>query len=253
MASALLLGGAPGAVAQLPEEIFAAGFHRTLVHECVRAERAARRRGTAATRTRGKVSGGGVKPWRQKGTGRARAGSIRSPIWRGGGTVFGPQPRSYAFKVNRKERRAALRSALSLHAGRSSLAVLHADAITNASTAAGRELLGGFDAPRPLLAVLDASDRAAALSLRNLASVRVIDHADVGVTEIVGAASLLISERALEALCARAAPPRRPARALAAAGAGAKAAPEASTARQSAPDSTSPRAAEDGAADQEQA
>ncbi|HLI31820.1 MAG TPA: 50S ribosomal protein L4 [Solirubrobacteraceae bacterium] len=218
MASAPLLGGAAGASAELPDEIFAAGFHRTLVHECVRAERAARRRGTAATRTRGKVSGGGVKPWRQKGTGRARAGSIRSPIWRGGGTVFGPQPRSYAFKVNRKERRAALRSALSLHAGRSTLALLHKDALTSASTAAGRALLAQFDGPRPLLAVVDPEERALALSLRNLAAVRVIEHADVGVTEIVGAASLLLSERALEALCRRAEPPRRPARAAAPAG-----------------------------------
>jgi large subunit ribosomal protein L4 len=218
MASAPLLGAAPGASVELPEEIFAARFHRTLVYECVRAERAARRRGTAATRTRGKVSGGGVKPWRQKGTGRARAGSIRSPIWRGGGTVFGPQPRSYTFKVNRKERRAALRSALSLHAGRSSLALLHADAITSASTAAGLKLLAGFDAAMPLLAVLDPSERAAALSLRNLARVRVIDHGDVGVTEIVGAASLLLSERALEALATRAAPPRRAPRSLEQAG-----------------------------------
>src|SRR5579875_3529628 len=83
----------------------------------------ARRQGTASTRTRGQVSGGGSKPWRQKGTGRARQGSIRAPQFTGGGTVFGPHPRQHTFKVNRKERRAALRSALSLHAGRGSLAI----------------------------------------------------------------------------------------------------------------------------------
>ena len=94
------------------------------MHQSVRAEQAARRRGTAATKTRAMVSGGGAKPWRQKGTGRARAGSSRSPIWTGGGTAFGPQPRSYTFKVNRKEQRAALRSALSLHAERGTIAIL---------------------------------------------------------------------------------------------------------------------------------
>ena len=114
--------------AKLDEGAFGARFNGPLVHQSVRAEQAARRRGTAATKTRGMVSGGGAKPWRQKGTGRARAGSSRSPIWTGGGIVFGPQPRSYTFKVNRKEQRAALRSALSLHAERGSLAILDAGA-----------------------------------------------------------------------------------------------------------------------------
>src|SRR5881227_1382167 len=95
--------------------------------------------GTASTKTRGEVSGGGAKPWRQKGTGRARAGSSRSPVWTGGGTVFGPTPRSYTFKVNRKERRAALRSALSLHAGRDSIAVLDAAVFTAPRTRQARE------------------------------------------------------------------------------------------------------------------
>ena len=106
---------------KLDESAFGAAFHGPLVHQSVRAEQAARRRGTAATKTRAMVSGGGAKPWRQKGTGRARAGSSRSPLWTGGGVVFGPQPRSYTFKVNRKEQRAALRSALSLHAERDRL------------------------------------------------------------------------------------------------------------------------------------
>ncbi|MGI8594201.1 MAG: 50S ribosomal protein L4, partial [Solirubrobacteraceae bacterium] len=88
--------------ATLDDDVFAAPFNEALVHECVRSELNARRRGTASTKTRGKVRGGGAKPWRQKGTGRARAGSIRSPIWTGGGTVFGPSPRHYTFKVNRK-------------------------------------------------------------------------------------------------------------------------------------------------------
>src|SRR5579862_6832522 len=100
-----------GGTVDLDADAFDAEFNMPVVHEAVRAELAARRRGTASTKTRGEVSGGGAKPWRQKGTGRARAGSSRSPVWTGGGTAFGPTPRSFTFKVNRKARRVALRSA----------------------------------------------------------------------------------------------------------------------------------------------
>src|SRR3954464_16022473 len=113
-----------GAAVTLDDAAFGASFNGPLVHESVRAELNARRQGTHATKTRGLVRGGGAKPWRQKGTGRARAGSSRNPIWTGGGTVFGPSPRHYTFKVNRKERRAALRSALSVHAERGTIAVI---------------------------------------------------------------------------------------------------------------------------------
>src|SRR5436309_11569103 len=133
-----VLGG--GSVS-LDAVAFEAPFNMALVHETVRAELNARRRGTASTLTRGQVRGGGAKPWRQKGTGRARAGSSRSPLWAGGGTTFGPTPRSYTFKVNRKERRAALRGALSMHAGRESLAVFDAAGFTEPSTAQAVGLL----------------------------------------------------------------------------------------------------------------
>src|SRR5216684_2934352 len=136
--------GAGASKVKLDDGAFGARFQSPLVHQSVRAEQAARRRGTAATKTRGAVSGGGAKPWRQKGTGRARAGSIRSPIWTGGGTVFGPKPRSYAFKVNRKEHRAALRSALSLHAERGSLAILDATEFTAPRTRAALDLLDAW-------------------------------------------------------------------------------------------------------------
>src|SRR5271154_3771696 len=112
--------GASKSVA-LDSQAFGDRFRGPLGHETARPERPPRRQGTAATKTRGMVSGGGAKPWRQKGTGRARAGSSRSPVWTGGGVVFGPTPRHYTVKVNRKARRAALRSALSLHAQRESL------------------------------------------------------------------------------------------------------------------------------------
>src|SRR2546421_6948331 len=124
-----------GGTVTLDAAAFEARFNMPLVHEAVRAELNARRRGTASTLTRGRVRGGGAKPWRQKGTGRARAGSARSPLWAGGGVVFGPTPRHYTIKVNRKERRAALRSALSLHAERESLAGFDASAFSGPSTA----------------------------------------------------------------------------------------------------------------------
>ena len=188
---------------KLEESAFGARFHGPLVHQSVRAEQAARRRGTAATKTRGLVSGGGSKPWRQKGTGRARAGSNRSPLWTGGGVVFGPQPRSYTFKVNRKEQRAALRSGLSLHAQRGSIAVLDAAAFKSPRTSQAFDLLEDWAQPRPTLVVLAAEESAAALSFRNLARVAVLQPEGVGVADLLGAASLLLSEAALAQITAR--------------------------------------------------
>ncbi len=199
-----VLGGAAGKTVGLDGATFSVGFHMPLVHQSVRAEQAARRRGTAATKTRAMVSGGSAKPWRQKGTGRARAGSSRSPIWTGGGTVFGPQPRSYTFKVNRKEQRAALRSALSLHASRGSLAVVDASVFTAPKTSQAMDLLDDWNQPRPTLVALAPEESDAALSFRNLARVAVLAHEDVGVADLVGAASLVLSQAALDALTARA-------------------------------------------------
>ncbi len=198
---------------KLDDSAFGARFSGPLVHQSVRAEQAARRRGTAATKTRGKVSGGGAKPWRQKGTGRARAGSSRSPVWTGGGTVFGPQPRSYTFKVNRKEQRAALRSALSLHAERGSIAILDASGFTAPKTSQAFDLLADWEIPTgqvsPTLVVLAPEEASAALSFRNLKRVAVLRAESVGVADLLGAASLVISESALQALTARTGPPRK--------------------------------------------
>src|SRR3954452_7852578 len=155
MADAQPLGG--GSAVPLDAAVFEAPFNGPLVHEVVVAELAARRRGTHATKTRGMVSGGGAKPWRQKGTGRARAGSSRSPIWTGGDTVFGPSPRHYIVKVNRKARRAALRAALSVHAERSSFFGLDAAGFDAPSTKRASELIadrrGGS-----VLVILDAEE-----------------------------------------------------------------------------------------------
>src|ERR687898_1712373 len=126
-ASAKYIGEGSGTLA-LDESVFGERFHGPLVHEAVRAELAAQRRGTASTQTRGEVSMTGAKAWRQKGTGRARVGALSSPTRRGGGVAFGPKPRRHTVKVNRKARRRALRSALSVHAARGSVAVLNGGA-----------------------------------------------------------------------------------------------------------------------------
>ncbi len=204
MPDAPILGATAGRSLPLDEAAFGARFNGPLVHESVRAELNARRRGTAATKTRGQVSGGGAKPWRQKGTGRARAGSSRSPVWTGGGTVFGPHPRSYTFKVNRKERRAALRCALSLHADRGTLAVLDLSDFTAPSTRTAARLLDDWGKPRATLVVLGADEADAALSFRNIARVGVLEVSNVGIADLIGAGSLIVSESALASLSARA-------------------------------------------------
>jgi len=201
MADAQVLG-ATGKVT-LDPAVFGARLNRTLIHESVRAELNARRQGTAASKSRGEVSGGGAKPWRQKGTGRARAGSSRSPLWTGGGTIFGPEPRHYLSKVNRKERRAAMRSALSVHADRGSVAVLDVAAFENPSTKAAAALIDGWKAEGPVLVVLGADEGQAALSFRNLPVATVLPASEVGVADVVRAGRLLASEAALAELTGR--------------------------------------------------
>jgi large subunit ribosomal protein L4 len=203
MPSAKNLGG--GKDVALDDVAFGAAFNGPLVHESVRAELAALRQGTSSTKTRGEVRGGGAKPWRQKGTGRARAGSSRSPVWTGGGTVFGPKPRHYTFKVNRKEKRAAFRSALSIHAERGSIAVFDVKAFDTPSTKAAAKLVADWGAKGSLLIVLGEAEEQAALSFRNLAEVRaVVPTTNVGVADLIGAANVLVSEAALAELTARA-------------------------------------------------
>jgi large subunit ribosomal protein L4 len=202
MADAPILGGGS---ATLDEKAFGASFNQGLVHESVRAELNARRQGTHATKTRGMVRGGGAKPWRQKGTGRARAGSSRSPIWTGGGAVFGPSPRKYTSKVNKKEKRAAFRSALSLHADRGSIAVFDTSAFDTPSTKQAVQLLAGWDAVKaPTLVVLTDAEAKVAYSFRNLERLSVLPADGVGVVDVVGAASLLVSQAALDELTRRA-------------------------------------------------
>jgi large subunit ribosomal protein L4 len=189
--------------ADLPQALFTEPFHHSLVHESARADMASRRRGTASTLTRGEVSMTTAKAWRQKGTGRARAGALSVPNRSGGGVAFGPKPRHYGVKVNRKARRKAMRAALSVHAERDSVAVLDASAFETPATKAAVQALDKWGASRPTLVVLEADEVGALKSFRNIPRVTVVETGAVGVADVIGAASLVISEAALGNLTER--------------------------------------------------
>jgi large subunit ribosomal protein L4 len=200
MASAKAAVIGKSAKADLPKELFSEPFHHSLVHETARADLASRRRGTASTLTRGEVSFTTAKAWRQKGTGRARAGTLGVSSRFGGGVTFGPKPRHYTVKVNRKARRKAMRAALSVHAERGSVAVLDAGAFETPSTKAAATALEKWGAKRPTLVVIDGEETGALKSFRNIARVEVAEVGAIGVADVIGAASLVISEKALEKL-----------------------------------------------------
>jgi large subunit ribosomal protein L4 len=193
------LGKKQGKV-DLDKAVFGERFHGPLVHEAVRAELAARRRGTASTKTRGEVAMTTAKAWRQKGTGRARAGALSAGQRTGGGVIFGPKPRGYTVKVNRKARRRALRAALSVHAERGSLAAVDASAFDEPATKQAAEALAGFGDGGSALVVLADGEEACVKSFRNIRGTSVLHVNDVGVADVVGAARLVLSEAALEQL-----------------------------------------------------
>jgi large subunit ribosomal protein L4 len=193
------LGKKQGKV-DLDEAVFGERFHGALVHETVRAELNARRRGTASTKTRAEVAMTTAKAWRQKGTGRARAGALSAGQRTGGGVIFGPKPRAYTTKVNRKARRRALRAALSLQAERGTLAIVDASAFDEPATKKAAEALAGFGEGGSAVVVLADGEEACVKSFRNVADVTVLGADDVGVADVVGAARLVVSEAALERL-----------------------------------------------------
>jgi large subunit ribosomal protein L4 len=186
--------------ADLPKELFAEPFHQSLVHEAARADLNARRRGTASTLTRGEVSFTTAKAWRQKGTGRARVGTLGVPNRFGGGVAFGPKPRKYTVKVNRKARRRAMRSALSVHAERGSVAVLDAKDFDTPSTKSAAQALAKWGAKNPILLLLTGEEIGAMKSFRNLPRTHVLEVGAAGVADVIGAAAVVISETALETL-----------------------------------------------------
>ena len=183
----------------LDEKVFGEEFNMGLVHETARAELNARRRGTASTLTRGEVSMTTAKAFRQKGTGRGRAGALLTPNRYGGGVAFGPKPRGYTVKVNRKARKKALRAALSVHAQRGSLAICDPAAYDEPSTKTAVEALAGFGQGRALI-VVGADDTNCAKSFRNIKGTWVLPADNVGVADVIGAARLILTPAALEFL-----------------------------------------------------
>jgi large subunit ribosomal protein L4 len=188
----------------LEEGVFGADPKPHLVHEAVRAELNAARSATRGGKSRGLVAGGRSKPWRQKGTGRARAGSTRAPHWTGGGMAFPPTGRNFQSKVNRKARRAALRSALSAHAKEGTIAVVDPGAFKEPSTKTAAGLVEAWGKELPLLVVVQPEDETLIKSFRNLDRVDVIVPSELEVREVIRARSLLISEPALEHVQGRA-------------------------------------------------
>jgi large subunit ribosomal protein L4 len=182
----------------LTADVFAVEVKPQLIHETVRAEAAAARSGSQSAKSRGLVAGGRAKPWRQKGTGRARAGTTRAPQWTGGGVAFAPQPRSYTLKVNRKAKRSALRGALSDLAGRSALAVIDASAFKEPSTRAAADLVGGWGKELPLVVIAQPEEEAVAKSFRNLDRVLVLEPSELEVGALVWARSVIATEAALD-------------------------------------------------------
>ena len=185
----------------LDESVFGQEFHMALVHEAARADLNARRRGTQSAKTRGEVNMTGAKAFRQKGTGRARAGALSTPQRYGGGVAFAPKPRHYVSKVNRKARRAALRSALSVHAGRGSLGMADPGALDAPSTKQAAEALAKLEGEGRVLLVCGGEGEDTVIkSFRNLSGLECKPATDVGVADVIGAARLVLTPNAADYL-----------------------------------------------------
>jgi len=198
-----VLGGAKKEIS-LEESVFGAEIKPHLVHEAVRSELNEHRQGTRAAKSRGLVSGGRAKPWRQKGTGRARQGTIRAPQFTGGGVAFPPTPRDFSVKVNKKALKAALRSALSDHAQAGTLALLDPKSFDTPSTKVASDLLEKWGASTPTVVVVTEEEESVTKSFRNLDRVLVTVPSELEVAHVVWARSLLVSQAALDAVQGRA-------------------------------------------------
>lgn len=184
---------------ELADSVFNADVKGHLIHDMVRYQLAARRQGTASTKTRAEVAGGGRKPYKQKGTGNARQGSIRAPHFVGGGTVFGPTPRDYSFKLNRKVKKAALRSALSVRFKEDRMTVLNALQMESASTKGFAEMLERFELSSALV-VIDGVNANVELSARNLPQVKVLRAEGVNVYDLMKYPNVVLTEGAVAQL-----------------------------------------------------
>ncbi|WP_375178582.1 50S ribosomal protein L4 [Enterococcus rotai] len=181
----------------LNEEIFGIEPNETVVYDAIIMQRASLRQGTHSVKHRGEVRGGGRKPWRQKGTGRARQGSIRSPQWRGGGVVFGPTPRSYSYKLPKKVRRLAMKSVLSEKVAENNLVAVEALGFDAPKTKEFKQVLTNLSIDTKVLVVLETGNDFAALSARNLPNVSVVTSDNVSVLDIVSNTKVLATQTAL--------------------------------------------------------
>jgi large subunit ribosomal protein L4 len=188
---------------QVPAPLVAGPVRTHLLYEAVKSQRASWRAGTHATKTRGQVSGGGKKPWKQKGTGRARAGSIRSPLWPGGAIVFGPQPRSYEYRLPRGARRAALRAALATRHGEGRLTIVDAFVLPEPKTKRVVEVLRGLGLEGSVLVVLPEVDPLVLRAARNLPDVKVVAEGGLTPYDVLGHRNLVLTQPAIERLVAR--------------------------------------------------
>lgn len=191
-------GGKKVGTADVSDNVFGIEPNTHVVHQVVRSQMAARRAGTHATKTRAAVVGGGSKPWRQKGTGRARQGTTSAPQWKGGGVVFGPHPRSYAFRVNNKVVKLAMRSVLSAKASEGALHVVDEFGIESPSTKRAAETLSNLGIAGRVTVVVGNDDVAAVKSFRNIQGVRVITASEANAYDLVNNATLLFTKPALE-------------------------------------------------------
>ena len=185
---------------ELSDAVFGAPVNEDLLYEAVRHHLAGTRRGTASTKTRHEVAGSGKKLWKQKGTGRARMGSIRSPLWRHGGTTHGPQPRDYSYKLPRKMQLGALKSALTAKLRDGELRVVSQFAIAEAKTKSMRQTLDTLNVKRTVLLVDNGENRNLALSSRNLPGVKLVPSHFVNVYDLLGHNQVLLSEAAARKL-----------------------------------------------------
>jgi len=185
-----------GSVA-LDERVFGVPVHRSLLHEVVQMQRASFRQGTASTKTKGLVRGGGKKPWRQKGTGRARAGSSRSPLWRGGGTVFGPSPRSYSYSFPKKKTRKALFSALSSMLEEGAIFILEEWGFSEKKTRGMARLLKALQLDGRVLIVVSQKEEGLVRISRNIPNVKLMDVRQMDVYSLLCADRLLMVQRDL--------------------------------------------------------
>lgn len=192
----LKVDGSKAGSVELSDSVFAIEPNKDVIFEAINLQRASLRQGTHSVKNRSAVRGGGRKPWRQKGTGRARQGTIRAPQWRGGGIVFGPTPRSYSYKMPKKMRRLALRSALAFKVQENGFTVVDAFGLEAPKTKEFTKVLSNLELPKKVLVVTESEDVNVELSARNIPGVQITTVTGLNVLDITSADSVLITEAA---------------------------------------------------------